>query len=326
MNTLHDLAPRVAPSRRVALGHLAAAVLTPGLAGMAGMARAAGAPSAVPAQAAPPAVAEVAPPYVLENTEVLTVTSATLQRRYPLYVSLPADHARTAQRYPVVYVTDAPYAFPLVRAIAGRVQRHGQAGLQPFILVGLGYAVGDEATVSRNRDYTPSDRLRDGKGEPQAYGQGAAYLAHLADEVLPLIDRRYRTDPTRRVYVGHSYGALLGLQALLTRPAMFSHHVLGSPSLWFNREQPFEALQGALPRAGWQGRVRFYVGGLERPGPRRPRDEDMVGQLQRYAAQLRQRGGSRLDLQAQVLDGEDHATVFPRLVTQGLLWALPAPR
>lgn len=24
-----------------------------------------------------------------------------------------------------------------------------------------------------------------------------------------------------------------------------------------------------------------------------------------------------------VLEGEDHATVFPRLVTQGLMWALP---
>lgn len=279
------------------------------------------------AAAVPAASASAAPPYVLEHTEVHTVQAAALQRRYELFVSLPADHATSGQRYPVVFVTDAPYAFPLVRAIAGRVQRHGQVGLQPFILVGLGYAVGDTGVRSRNRDYTPSDRHRDGKADDGAYGQGAGYLQHLADEVLPFIDRRYRTEPGRRVYVGHSYGALLGLQALLQRPGLFSHHVLGSPSLWFNREQPFEALREALPRAGgWQGRVRFYVGGLERPNRHRPRDEDMVGQLQRYAALLRQRGGPGLDMTSTVLEGEDHATVFPRLVTQGLLWALPAAR
>ncbi len=260
-------------------------------------------------------------PYTLEHTEVVATPAPRLGRSYEIYVSLPADYGTSNRRYPVVYVTDAPYAFPLMRAIAGRVDRHG-VGLEDFILVGLGYALGETGTASRNRDYTPTP-----KGGDRRYGHSAAYLDFVTTELLPLVDARYRTDPGRRIYVGHSYGSLLGLRALLERPGAFSHYILGSPSLWFDGGQPFAALQqAARTHADLPARVRLYVGGLERPSRGAPDKQDMVAQLQRYAAQLAARRWPGLDAQATVLDGEDHATVFPRLVTQGLVWALPKPR
>lgn len=45
--------------------------------------------------------------------------------------------------------------------------------------------------------------------------------------------------------------------------------------------------------------------------------------MQRYVAVLRSQRWRSLDLKASVLDGEDHATVVPRLISQGLVWALP---
>ncbi|MFN7723999.1 MAG: alpha/beta hydrolase [Rubrivivax sp.] len=285
-----------------------------------------GALAAPSLRAQAPATATL-PPYQLDHTEVLPTPSARWSRSYEAYIGLPADYASAGRRYPLVVVSDAPYAFPVVRAIAGRVQRHG-TGLEDFILVGLSYARGENGAVSRNRDYTPTDRSLD-RGQTAAtgvYGQASAYLDFLAQDVLPLVDQRYRTQPGRRVYVGHSYGSLLGLQALQQQPALFSHHILGSPSLWFNGGQPFRALQAFAPQAaGRSARLRLYVGGLERPGPQRPRDEDMVGQMKRYAQALQALPWRQLDLKAQVLDGEDHATVFPRLVTAGLAWALPKP-
>jgi len=269
------------------------------------------------------AIAAVPTPYVLEDTEVIATPAPRLKRAYEIYVSLPADYAKTTKRYPVVYVTDAPYAFPLIRAIAGRVSRHG-VGLENFILVGFGYAQGDSGVVSRNRDYTPTDRARERKAPEGVYGQGAAYLDYLAQDVLPLVDGRYRTDPRRRIYVGHSYGSLLGLQALLERPNTFSHYILGSPSLWFDQEQPFGALRRyAQTHGDLVGKVHFYAGSLEQPTRNRPDEENMVALMNRYAAELRSHRWRGLDLKVTVLDGEDHATVFPRLVTQGLIWALP---
>lgn len=262
-------------------------------------------------------------PYVLQNTEVIATPAPRLNRIYEIYVSLPADYATSNKRYPVVYVTDAPYAFPLMRAIAERVDRHG-VGLENFILVGLGYAKGENGATSRNRDYTPTDRPKSSSLADGVYGQSAAYLNFVGDDVMPLVDGKYRTDPTRRIYVGHSYGSLLGLKALLDRPGTFSHYILGSPSLWFNRGYAFDALKRyAQTKNELQGKVRLYVGGLEKPTRARPHDVNMVAQMNRYAAELQAQRWRGLDVKATVLEGEDHATVFPRLVTLGLLWALP---
>lgn len=100
------------------------------------------------------AVAAVPAPYVLGNTEVVAISASRLSREYEIYVSLPIEYAKPTKRYPVVYVTDASYAFPLARAIAGRIDQHG-VGLGKFILVGLSYAKGESGAASRNRDYTP---------------------------------------------------------------------------------------------------------------------------------------------------------------------------
>jgi uncharacterized protein len=269
------------------------------------------------------AIAAVSSPYVLENTEVVTIPASHLNRSYELYVSFPEDYATSTKHYPVVYVTDAPYAFPLIRAIAGRVDRHG-VGLEGFILVGLSYAKGESGVISRNRDYTPTERKRDLKSPIGVYGQSASYLDFLAKNVFPLVDSLYRSDPKRRIFVGHSYGSLLGLQALLERPNTFSHYILGSPSLWFDRGQPFDALRRyARTHADLKGKVRFFVGGLEQPNRNHPGEENMVALLNRYVSELRGHRWRGLDVKVTVLEGEDHATVFPRLVTQGLIWALP---
>lgn len=130
------------------------------------------------------AVAAVPAPYVLGNTEVVAISASRLNREYEIYVSLPIEYAKPTKRYPVVYVTDASYAFPLARAIAGRIDQHG-VGLGKFILVGLSYAKGESGAASRNRDYTPTNRARDRKAPENTYGQRAPYLDFLERDVLP---------------------------------------------------------------------------------------------------------------------------------------------
>lgn len=177
------------------------------------------------------------PIYSLPNTEILQTPALKLAREYEAYVALPRDYEKGAKKYPVLYVTDAGYAFPLIRAIAARVRDHG-VGLEDFILVGLSYAKGESGVLSRNRDYTTAyaaDKAvvtSDAKGG--VYGQANAYLSFIKQAVIPAIEKRYRVDSSKRIYVGHSYGSLLGIHSLLTSPETFTHYILGSPSLWFD--------------------------------------------------------------------------------------------
>lgn len=270
--------------------------------------------------------------YALPNTVVHTIHAAQLNRDYQVYVSLPAAYAPGGPQLPVVFVTDADYAFPLVRAIAARVGGHSKA-IGPFVLVGLSYAMGDTATYSRNRDYTPTPRSgeageSDMPGRAPRAGEAENYRRFLAADVLPQIARRYRVDWSRSVFVGHSYGSLLGTHILLQSPEMFSRYVLSSPSLWYDRKVMFTREKDyAATHKNMKADVFFAVGGLERPcgkgaGTRGRCNQhvDMVADVRAFDAALRSRHYPGLRTQLHVYDGFDHLNVYPDMITDALKW------
>lgn len=295
-------------------------------------------PSLAPASVGPARAATVAaPPYVLEGTEVRELPSKILGRDYQLYVSLPADYAADpARTYPVLFVTDAPYAFPLIRSIARRVGDHGN-GLRDFILVGLSYAKGDTPKFSRNRDYTttphgPSNAGSDMPGRAPVYGEAEGYRRFIADEVFPYVARTYRADMHEKIYVGHSYGGLLGVHMLLTDPGMFEHYILGSPSLQFDhkvmfeREKAYAATHKDLPADVFMAFGGFETIDTASDDPRYHNAVDMVRNAQAFERVLKSRHYPGLRIQSEVIGGEDHMTVFPAIVTHGLQAMLKPPR
>ncbi|CAM4212094.1 sugar phosphotransferase [Stenotrophomonas lactitubi] len=269
--------------------------------------------------------ATAVPGVVLPDTESLRVHDP-IGRDYALWVALPAGYAAHPQkRYPVLYVTDALYSFPLVRSVRNLVGQQG-VNIEDFILVGLPPQEGLTSKQSRSRDYTPSNPVRTPAGyysDDVIYGGAAHYRDFVAAQVLPMVDARYRTDPARRVFAGHSYGALFGAYVLTTQPDMFGTYILSSPSLWFD--------QGLLPRMQDAAvmpsqpiRVLLSVGGYEtvKPGPRYSTGNDMLRQTADFAGQL-QGSGRKLQVENIVIDGEDHLTVYPRVITRALLQVLP---
>jgi len=265
-------------------------------------------------------------PYVLKGTQVWSVPDPVSGRDYEVFVSLPASYeAEPNRRYPVLYVTDADYAFPIIRQIARRVNLNGPV-IEEFILVGLSYAVAEGGAESRRRDYTPTPN-GPSNSAGFVHGGGAAYQTYLKSQALPFVDQKFRTDPARRVLLGHSYGGLLGAQIMFTDPAMFSGYVLGSPSFWYDKrhmmtmEADFARTHRDLP-----AEVFMYMGGFETPGPTaRHNDEtDMVGDMRAMERMLKSRAYPGLSVQSTVLEDEDHLTVAPVGFTRGLMAVLPA--
>lgn len=273
------------------------------------------------------ATAGTPPAYPLDNTEVRELHAQALNRDYQVYVALPDSYRGSTRRYPVLFVTDANYAFPVVRNISQRLSKH--AGMEEAIVVGLSYSKGDGGVYSRRRDYTPTTPRKhayrsDMPGRAPAFGEADAYSRFITAKVFPLIAANYRADMSRKVFVGHSYGSLLGLQLLLTTPRAFEHYILGSPSLWydggvmFDREKDYAARHKAMPAS-----VFFGIGARETlvPGKRRQRSEedaDMVADLRDFDATLHSRGYRDLKTRLKVFADEDHASVFPLVLTHGL--------
>ena len=275
---------------------------------------------AEPAEPAKPQASTEGAPYALKDTQVWTVPDPVSGRQYEVFVGLPPNYESQPQRrYPVLYVTDADYAFPIIRQLTRRMNLDGPV-IEDFILVGLSYSRGDTGKVSRNRDYTPTSSGKAG------YGGGPAYQTYLKTQALPFIDARFRSDPKRRALLGHSYGSLLGAQILFTEPGLFRTYILGSPSFWFDgghmmkMEADFARAHRDLPAD-----VFMYVGGFETPGthPRNNRETDLVGDMRAMDLTLRSRGYPGLRVVSITLEDEDHLTVAPVGFTRALRAVLP---
>lgn len=266
--------------------------------------------------------------YEVVDTQVWDVPDPKSGRDYQVFVALPASYEKEpSRRYPVLYVTDADYAFAMVKQIARRLNGHGPA-IEDFILVGLSYSVGDHGMPSRRRDYTPTPNGPGSDVAKGVHGEGKQYLEYLKHSAMPFIAGKYRTDEARRLFLGHSYGGLLGAQALLTDPDMFAGYVLGSPSFWYDNkvmwsfEKRYAKSHKDLP-----AKVYLYVGEYEdmKPGDARYATRyNMVTDARYFEKTLKSRQYPSLQLKLDVLNDEDHLSVAPRGFTHGLKYLLPA--
>lgn len=266
-------------------------------------------------------------PYEIADSEVWDVPDPISKRGYQVFVALPPSYAKQPQRrYPVLYVTDADYAFPIIRQLGRRLNVEGPQ-IEEFILVGLSYGKGEDGGVSRQRDYTPTTNGPSTAPPNSIHGQARAYQQYLRDQVKPFITARYRADPAKAIFLGHSYGALLGTQMLFTDPGLFNSYILGSPSLWYDKRHALklEAIY-AKQNQDLRANVYLYVGAYEalRKGDRRYNQTvDMVADNRALEAALLSRKYPSLKLKSAVLNDEDHLTVAPRGFTQGLKYLLP---
>jgi uncharacterized protein len=266
----------------------------------------------------------------LPNTAVHTLPAEHAGHKYEVWVHLPSTYEQSTHAFPVVFVTDAGYSFPLIRSIRNRVGARGR-NIEEFILVGLPHEPGIPPNDSRSRDYTPSNPLLDPTRNTNhysatVYGQAQAYRDYVEKQVFPMIAKHYRADLRRAVYMGQSYGGLFGAYTLLTKPELFQTYLLGSPSLWFDKRSilPIEA-DYANTHTDLKARVMMYTGSFEtiQPGPRYPKEFDLTSDMHAFEALLKSRGYPSLHIASEVLSDEDHMTMGPSFITRGLLWALP---
>lgn len=257
----------------------------------------------------------------LPNTETLFLKSPQNDVEYKIYVSYPADLNAGNGNYPLIISLDPDYSFAIIRNIVEHLSDRND--IPPVVVASIGYA--GETTMrsyrmNRSRDYTPVFDPDDGYGkEFQAEsGGGKKFLNFIEEELIPLLQERFGATG-KRVLVGHSYGGLFTSYAMLERPSLFQGYIAVSPSLWyhdhwiFQREKSFAQENADLPVQAY-----FAVGDHEING-----NYNMVRDLRNYAAQLRSRNRTNLELRNDLLTDETHNSIFPRAVSNGIRFIWP---
>lgn len=159
----------------------------------------------------------------------VALRSSVLNEDRTYRVQLPDSYAWAKdRRYPVLYVLDGQTHY---QHTFGSVDYLAAQGEIPEMIV-----VAIDSTV-RIRDFTQSDWATAWVG-----GGGAAnFKRFLSTELIPQIERAYRTDGFR-VLVGHSAGGQFVLYCLTSEPSLFHAYLAFSPSLDWDDNLPQKSL------------------------------------------------------------------------------------
>jgi len=204
-------------------------LLSAGLCGL--VAVASPAPSAAPAANAP-----AAQPLVIGET--FTLESRVLAETRRINVYLPPGYAKSDAKLPVLYMPDGGLAEDFLH-VAGLVQVGvGNETMRPFILVGI-------ENTERRRDMTgPTENAKDKTIAPRV-GGSALFRKFIRDELMPDINKRYRTTDETAI-VGESLAGLFVVETFFLEPDLFDIYIAIDPSLWWNDHKLVDGAAASL--------------------------------------------------------------------------------
>ncbi|ABL98945.1 alpha/beta hydrolase-fold protein [Shewanella amazonensis] len=137
-------------------------------------------------------------------------------------VALPERYHAGERRYPVLYVIDGDFQFRHVSAAVNNLSRMGK--IPPMIVVGV--------ATQGQADYIKSTTWASER-EGDEFGGADTLMAYLKDELLPLIDGKFRTSGKNAI-AGYSLGGLFTLEAMMADDTPFSAFLAMSPSAWYD--------------------------------------------------------------------------------------------
>lgn len=261
--------------------------------------------------------------YAVPGTETFELTARETGGRYRIFVFRPAKPA-PAGGYPVLYALDGNACFGSL-AEAMRLQSRHPLGLEPGIIVGIGYDTDEPfATGRRFYDYTiaalPGDTRPDGTPFPET-GGADRFLSFIEEELKPEIERRYPVDRARQALFGHSLGGFFTLYALLEQPGAFRSYIAGSPSVWWAGRYLPERLQDWVPglKPGITDNLELLIAAGSEEKPFMTEDARQV--YERLAPLAS--GGMRVV--HELIAGEGHVSVIHPLISRMLRFVF-APR
>jgi predicted alpha/beta superfamily hydrolase len=261
----------------------------------------------------PFAAQDIAPPV----PQKLTLHSNLLNEDRVVWIRTPQNYEKTKGPFPVLYLADGPIYINLVASTTDILALNDR--LPPLVIVGI-------ANTDRTRDMTPShadEKNPDGTVHADPTSGGAdRFVDFIQKELMPEIERRYRVAPYK-IFVGHSFGGLLAVHILITRPEMFQAYIAASPSLWWDNQRTLHQAQDFFAAHADLNKRFFFDVGNE--------GMDMDGPFNALQKTLMDKTPKDFHWKAAVYPNEDHGSSVLRAYDDGLReiffdWHVPTDR
>lgn len=230
--------------------------------------------------------------------------------KYKIFIARQKNVARYDR---VVFMVDANAQFPILLNSYAKIYANGakqNAKAVPklsktVLIVGIGYDSPLAYDIKRRtRDLTPA-----ASGEEYANGGDAGeFYDFVKDELFPLVEKKYSTAKSDKIYFGHSFGGLFGIYALLRDDGIFDEFFIASPSLWWGKSQLIrDALDEGKLRSNLKVKFIMLVAG-SREIRKGKTDKAGILKVADLAEILKTKG---LSCEFRLYEGASHGEVIP---------------
>jgi predicted alpha/beta superfamily hydrolase len=251
------------------------------------------------------------PPYELPSTQTFTLDSVDTGNTYKITVALPGSYADSPsdKTYPVLYVLDSQWQFPLFHTIVGAIHHDGD--MPEVIIVGISWQEkAGNLMALRNLDLTPTILPN------QAFSGGAKKFQNFfRNSLFPHIETSYKANQKRTV-TGGSTSALFVYYTLLSKPDLFDGYIATSPTVsWDDKALMRILAQSPINAIAQPKRAYLAWGSLEG-----------AQDIEDFARQLTVKNMTNLDFRYAPVINAGHAGVNAEGFTKGLqfIYARPA--
>ena len=248
----------------------------------------------------------------IPGSEVRKITSKIVAgQEYELQIMLPGGFKTSNKKYPVIYLMDSQWDFPLLKCLYGE---HYFDGFVPeLIVVGVTWGgVNPNPDSLRARDYTPTNETR----LPQS-GGADKFLSFMKNELFPFIETNYKADKNNRTLMGCSLGGLFTLYTLFTQPELFTGYAAASPAVGWDKEVLYKyEKEFAEKKSTKHLRVYMTVGDVERGRPT----------FEKFATQMISRNYTAVALKSKVLENTGHSGTKTETFSRGMQYVFEKPK
>ena len=157
-----------------------------------------------------------------------SLKSDILSQTRNLSIYLPEGYDGKDAKFPVLYILDADGRDQHIVPTARFLFVNGK--MPKAIVVGV-------LNIDRNHDFLPDS------SQAAPTGGGAdKFLQFFKTELIPYINKNFKTEPFN-VLIGHSFGGVFVMQALLNDPDLFNAYIAIDPSFWYKNQMQVKAAQ-----------------------------------------------------------------------------------
>jgi len=173
------------------------------------------------------AVGQKSTPYVIGNAYKIHSEILNEDRTYIL--ELPSSYNTSSKEYPILVLLDGEGSYHSHSGILKQMVQGEQ--IPEMIIVAI-------TNVDRVRDFTPTNYLVNLNGSSavenhKTSGGSSNFLQFIEKELLPEIEKKYRTNPFK-ILVGISHGGLLVGSSYLSKTSSFNGFISMDPSFWWD--------------------------------------------------------------------------------------------